>query len=96
MTNNAIKNLMNDIICLAETNSESWNAYESKRNSIILKVFLKDIIVFGGFPATVASTVLESLRFCNDIYIARCSEKQARILAEAALKRKIRFVCPKI
>lgn len=86
---------VNEIHSLVYTSLD--NAYEAKRNRIILKVFLKDLSRFDGFHQKVAATVLSSIvQESSETYIGRCSQKQAEFLAEAALKFGIGFCNPHV
>ena len=86
---------VHEILSLARTPLD--NAYEAKRNRIILKVFLRDLSSHEGFHKKVAATVLSSIvSGSSDSFIGRCSQRQAEFLAEAAVKFGIRFCRPRL
>ena len=84
---------VNEIRSLVYTSLD--NAYEARRNRLILKVFLRDLSRFEGFHQKVAATVLSSIvHERSATFVGRCSQKQAEYLAEAALKYGIGFCNP--
>lgn len=96
MNTDTFELLVKDIHDLAYTSLDESNAYQARLSTVTLKVFLQDIIALGGFHAQVAATVRESMSLPGNRFVARCSDRQARLLAEAATRGGVRFVRPRI